>query len=161
MQLTTALTSLLLLASTALACVQADFYYEQNNHERLYGLMKDNGVPFCGIAKQGIMRVYRQKGNHWWDRLSKAYDLDNRCEDMECRDPKIRAQICRAYGDYWQVNVMRDVGAVDGVWPTIGFNLKVDVHGNEERRLTEAVWGCTDEQIAIKGVGFPNAEVHA
>lgn len=162
MHLTAAISSVLLLANTAAACLQADFYYEQDNHQRLYGLMKDNDVPLCGIVKQGSMRSYIPKSGGAMEKTVRSYDVVDKCEDLTCKDPKYRGQICRAFGDIWQVKLEHNIAPEGGEnWEPTSFGLKVDDKRNDERRLTEAVWGCSREQIdGFKGIGFPGGEVH-
>lgn len=154
MQLPVILASIALLASTAKTCLLVDFYYEQDNNQRLYGKMKDNGKELCGIAKQGAMRAYSSENGR------SRFDIIDKCEELICKDPNYRGQICREWGDRWHVTLENKIG--EDNWEPRAFGLTIQDIGNDERRLTEAVWGCTWEQIdSHKGKGFPNAEVHA
>ena len=160
MHLATILVPLALLATT-LACLQSDFYYEQKNHQRLWGLIKDNGIGICGIVKQGALRHANDPDD--FARPESPGPLDG-CEELDCHDANWRGRICRWYGDQWHIELERKSlgGNREEMWDVSGFELKVDDKGNDERRLTEAVWGCTWEQVLHhKGTGFPNGEVHA
>ena len=150
--------------STTLACLQSDFYYEQKNHQRLWGLIKDNGVGICGIVKQGAMRLDPDEESPWAVRPSNPTTGIDECEDLDCHDANWKGRICRVFGDKWHIELERKNAGDNGEekWDVSAFDLKVDDKGNDERRLTEAVWGCAWEQtLHHKGIGFPNGEVHA